>query len=854
MAAIAKTDFALGPQQQMWQSLMQDIHAQMRAREAHPARTVVLLPFFQLLVMARTHSAQGFVPRFETTQSWSTRVAFFTPGELDLSFDSALDGLRARQWLHSAGLSAQHAMLGGRLVDAAQQIAGAVAAVPPAQRAQWGARTRAALLTGLEANPLAYEAAVSRIALEWALASRYATDVLFDDATGNAMDCLIVVQGLQPNALATTLQNYWADKACALSFAVPDSAAQIQLHAATDAQDEAERAAACVLRHIDAGRTPVALAAVDRVLTRRISAQLHLHGALVHDETGWKLSTTRAAAQIMTLLRAARFDASDDALLDWLKHTPAAHTAALHALEALFRKQNVPQAQLKRSQAAIQFIATDDASVPSPDAVEAAAASTAIEKIMQSLRSPRTVAAWLQALASSLQGCGMWRALQADDAGMDCIAALHLEHATRVHSNLRLSLAEFTSWVQDALESASFKPALRPDQDAQVIILPLSQVLARPFAALVLPGADEQHLPASPEPVGAWTAAQRAALGLAQRHDMAAAQSAAWQCALHVPQLDVLWRTVEGDQSVLPSALVQGLMASGSAPVAAQDPRDEQLVTAAPIAPPQPQAGALRITQLSASAYEDLRRCPYRYFALRMLRLQEADELDAQLDKRDWGTWLHSVLRSFHAQRSVDASTALSDAALMQQVAQAQWLHDSGFVPFAAAWPQVRDQYVQWLHQHEAEGWRFEAAEVELSIELAQGHANFMLRGKIDRVDRLGHSVLAGMPYVLDYKTESASISAQRVKTPMEDTQLAFYALLLQEDDVHAAYVNMAERDCKTYAQPNVMAARDALRDGIAEDVQRIHSGAAMPALGEGRTCDFCAARGLCRKDFWAQP
>ena len=39
-----------------------------------------------------------------------------------------------------------------------------------------------------------------------------------------------------------------------------------------DPSDEAERAAACVLRHVEAGRVPVALAAIDRVLTRRIRA------------------------------------------------------------------------------------------------------------------------------------------------------------------------------------------------------------------------------------------------------------------------------------------------------------------------------------------------------------------------------------------------------------------------------------------------------------------------------------------------------------------------------------------------------------------------------------------------------
>jgi len=34
-------------------------------------------------------------------------------------------------------------------------------------------------------------------------------------------------------------------------------------------------------------------------------------------------------------------------------------------------------------------------------------------------------------------------------------------------------------------------------------------------------------------------------------------------------------------------------------------------------------------------------------------------------------------------------------------------------------------------------------------------------------------------------------------------------------------------------------------------DFTRIAAGAALPPLGEGAVCDYCAARGLCRKDFW---
>jgi ATP-dependent helicase/nuclease subunit B len=37
----------------------------------------------------------------------------------------------------------------------------------------------------------------------------------------------------------------------------------------------------------------------------------------------------------------------------------------------------------------------------------------------------------------------------------------------------------------------------------------------------------------------------------------------------------------------------------------------------------------------------------------------------------------------------------------------------------------------------------------------------------------------------------------------------------------------------------------------LGEERRRIAAGAPMPALGEGRVCDTCEARGLCRRDHW---
>jgi ATP-dependent helicase/nuclease subunit B len=108
---------------------------------------------------------------------------------------------------------------------------------------------------------------------------------------------------------------------------------------------------------------------------------------------------------------------------------------------------------------------------------------------------------------------------------------------------------------------------------------------------------------------------------------------------------------------------------------------------------------------------------------------------------------------------------------------------------------------------------------------------------------------------VLDYKTENAAKTSARIKEPFEDTQIAFYAALLPHDTVAAAYVNVGERGerdaTKTYTQTEVVAARDALIDGILHDMDAIAQGTPLPALGDGAACDFCQARGLCRKDFW---
>lgn len=829
---------------------MAEAVAVLSQRAAHPARSVVLLPYAQLIPLAKQAWARlsptGFAPRCETSMNWSRSLGGFTPGPDDLAFDRGRDLITAQALLERAGLGAQRELLAGNLVDTALQLAGLVAAQMPPHRPAWAAQARLLVSSGLDAPQLAVESALARIALEWVLASSYATDVLFDDRVLQETDALVVLDGLQTEPLTEALKRRWGDKAVSLPLQTAAAPSALALHPTDGPEDEAERAAACVLRHINAGRVPVALAATDRTLTRRIRAMLGARGVAVRDETGWKLSTTRAAAQVMLALRASAWQSTTDTVLDWLKNAPALEATQVSALEATLRRLG-----------ASRWPADAPSSVTLPDQL---ALWSQVDQWRQALQASRLWLDWLTVVRQTLLGTGQWPALEADPAGQALIAALRLAEGAAAdwaglpQARRRMGLADFTAWATDVLESASFKPQ-HPDQ-TQVVVVPLAQMLALPFAAVVLPGCDDVNLPASPEPPGNWTRSQRAGLGLPSREALAATQRSAWQHALTYPQVDVLWRQADAaGEPLLPSLLVQRLVQrlqlgvqSASDATRAADPRELRAITPQPVAMPQPSGQRLPVARLSASAYEDLRRCPYRFFALRQLGLQEVEELATEVNKRDFGTWLHAVLRDFHEAQAADplppgAARAQRLDELADAQTQAMGLGDGEFLPFAASWPGVRNAYLDWLAVHEAGGARFVRAEQAAALSLP----GVTLSGQLDRVDTEG-----GVHLVMDYKTEGLQTTKDRVKVPTEDTQLLFYAALLEDDTLRAAYVNLGDRLVTMVEQPAVVPARTALVEGIVADMAAIAEGAALPALGEGSACDYCAARGLCRKDFWS--
>lgn len=859
-AALRPLDLAPSLSIRCWQQAIARLAEIVALRGVHPSEVVVLLPYAQLIGQASRSWAEvagttAFVPRFETTMNWATglggTLGMFTPSGFDLRRDMSFDMLTAAWFLAQAGQGAQQDVLAGRLVEAAWSLGRVAAAVPPAERQAWCESLTEALGVGLESPVLGLEVAVARIALLWAATSAYESDRLFQADPA----LFVVLEGFQTEPVTEALKTHFGERATSIVLCPPLTQPSSldtpppSLHAATDAEDEASRTAACILAHLEAGRSPVALIAQDRQLTRRVGSMLAGRGIAMRDETGWKLSTTRAAASLMGLLRILPWDAATDAVLDWLKNAPTFQASMVAAAEAELRKAGVR-------------VWRDLPTKPLPMFANVQPLALQINALRAALFHPRTLNLWLNDLRAALHESGQWDVLALDPAGQTVLDALRLHEGAgdefiTAPAVPVMKLNVFTSWVNQTLESQNFLPE-HPVAE-QVVILPLAQLLGRPMQAIVLPGCDDTSLPVSPEPLGHWTPTQRELLGLPSREAIAAVARQAWNYVLQLPHVDVLWRTSEAGEQLMPSGFVQELLLSRDWTTdSAFDPRHLRTVPICPTLPPQPTGEALPVEKLSASAYDDLRRCPYRFFSLRQLKLQSHDELEGELSKRDFGNWLHSLLHIFHqALQAAPTSDLLErrqkiNAAAAQATRELGLSGDSEFLPFAAAWVPVRDGYLNWLAEHEATGTRFDIAEQWLEMPLGKPLGNLLapltLIGKIDRVDVQAD----GQRLLIDYKTEPRSTTVQRIQSGTEDTQLAFYAALIPDDTLAAAYVNIGEKEpTRLYDQPDIVTLRDTLIEHILQDMARIADGETLRALGEGSACDYCAARGLCRKDFW---
>lgn len=882
--------------------------------------------------------ADGWSPRLETPQTLAAALGNGLDGlasdaaqdrhagDADLpvlTLDAVTDALAAQTWLLRQGwltrmVQAQPPGVwrtwAAELVATAHELVQGAQALLPAQRAGYWAQAREALAASV-AGPAALEAALARVALAWAEAS-VADGPPGDEATQDPPEhwqTWLEAELRHPARAVVVLDTQLGDaalRACARWVAASERGLVIDLDAwagalgwdeaeapgrahprlvqALDFEDEAQRCASEIHRLLALpaapGELPVALVAQDRELVRRVRALLERGAVTVHDETGWTLSTTRVAATVQALLRLLDADARCDDLLDLLKAVPAAADGPVDELEAFLRARRLARAPVVAAHAL-------------PEAAQrlwrtgvhalCALAGTTPDGMAWPGRPTgrRSLSQWLSQLWDALASLGLDARLQGDEAGRQLLQALRLPGAAvqvgpvfaRHAQSLRLDSAGFAAWVEDRLESTTFRPSA-PAGTIQVLIAPLSHLAWRPVRAVVMPACDERRLgPVAPLP-GWLTDGQRAAIGtpLAQRtiEQRHAHQLIAFGHLLRQPELILLRRRADGDEPIGESPLLARwrLWAhrTGLGDFLPGEHVDEASqaveVQAHPVTVPRGAAApvAHRLPGVwQATHYQDLRTCPYRFFAQRVLGLREVRELDGAVEKRDYGEWLHAVLKRFHDARDAAQATAAQDLQRLTQLAQEEALRmgldEAGFWPYRVRFQQLAPAYLEWLQAHERDGARYQRGEWRLARAVDQG---LEMRGSLDRVDQASQAPGRTL-WILDYKAQRHDALRQAVREPLEDTQLAFYAALLmaaeglqgpEDRPIRAAYLALDDRaGVRAVEHPEVVASARALLHGLTQDVQRLRQGHGMPALGEGSACDWCAVRGLCRRDHWAE-
>ncbi|MDX8385004.1 MAG: PD-(D/E)XK nuclease family protein, partial [Gallionella sp.] len=475
-------------------------------------------------------------------------------------------------------------------------------------------------------------------------------------------------------------------------------------------------------------------------------------------------------------------------------------------------------------------------------------------------RSSDTLSGWLRSLDESLSILGVLEGLATDEAGKQLLQALQTWQQELATDNTRFSRAEWRSWLAQQLDGITFSDR---SIESPVLLTSLASTRWRRFDAVLLLGSDASHLPGTNNGSVWFNDAVRNTLGLPTREVRLAQQRddllgllamndtvlATWQASkngeqnLLSPYLEML-RTLHKltyDDDLAAAELGRLL-------------EDAQLRTAdfpLPVMATMPSPAVTRnlIPQrISPSGYNSLVACPYQFYARYMLRLNEMDEVNEGVEKRDFGEWVHDILHRFHQQFPV-----LNEHHLDELKAALQRISDEVFTPaieqdylaraWLLRWQQAIPVYLDAQLKSETEGWRYQSGEVPFKMPVTD---ELTLHGRIDRIDVSED----GSTKVLDYKMMDATRLRNKLRETGEDVQLASYAQVYEANE--AAFISIEKNKVIAVKEQDVPALAQANIERLKQVFEQMRKGAALPAHGVEVACTYCEMRGLCRKNDWS--
>jgi ATP-dependent helicase/nuclease subunit B len=687
---------------------------------------------------------------------------------------------------------------------------------------------------------------------------------------------------------------------------------QWRLLSANRFEELAWMTAKSVEQHIIAGKKNIALVAQDRLAARRTRALLARFGPAlaIRDETGWKLSTTRAAASVhswLTLIRAPKEGPSAADLLEFLQN-PFVDIPAILGKDP--QDCNGLIAELEDRTIAAQahsgwesfYIAMEG--VRYGTVFRQASANPLLLELLQFVRG-RTVQ-WrsknvdvseaYQQLQGDITAFGMATTLAEDSAGkqlLDVLLTLEMPIQPNAIKSIQLRLTEWINLLSSAIEDASYQEDSK-QAHANLSILPLSSTRLREFDAVVMVGCDENQLPAFSEPPLFFSEALNRLLhGSTIEHEFKQQARDLSQLLVSCPAVDLLWQSKSANgEPIRAAAWIQRLqMALPEWKMETQTTcpgATKRVGTSVRMdgASATPNAALPLPLSMSPSAYRTLRDCPYRYYVRSLLGLRKQHGFDEGIDASLAGQTIHAVLHQFFRALKTQEQTDISAIAYGSDTRRA-WMTqhlnqvserifdrfiegDERVLGVLRDWQKQIPSFIEWQLQRESAGWHYLDGEIHVGFDLPftteDGDLRMMrIEGYVDRIDTNMHSASAA---VLDYKHQTIKRVRDRAANVLDDPQLLIYARAVTDADSKLPMQGRTVTDAEWVAlKTDVKNGHGSAERSVAvadlaettkqsmaqitEDVELLWARKTLNAFAPDSVCRYCESRGICRKGMW---
>jgi ATP-dependent helicase/nuclease subunit B len=289
---------------------------------------------------------------------------------------------------------------------------------------------------------------------------------------------------------------------------------------------------------------------------------------------------------------------------------------------------------------------------------------------------------------------------------------------------------------------------------------------------------------------------------------------------------------------------------------------------------------------MSPSSYKALRDCPYRYYVRSLLGLRKHKGFDEGFDASLAGQTLHKLLKRFYQALKTQEHTNI--ALKTDQDQRRAWMEknldfyseqefasliegDARVMGALRDWQKQIPSFIDWQLQREQAGWEYFDGEVKVGFDLPfkdldNNLKTIRIEGFADRFDiNIANNQLAS---VIDYKNQRFEKIKLRADHILDDPQLLIYARAANEEQENHKLIGHQVQQAEWVAlkadiskgQQKVVRGQDVANmpammqefsEQITEDVEQLWAKKPMQAFAPEGVCQYCEARGICRKGIW---